>query len=339
MAEWLNSNADLRDWQKRRAQLARAVFAGDVFFCASERQRDWWLGILETHGRINPLTIKDDRSLRRMVDLLPSGLTAHAPQSRTMPLIKGAWPGIAANDPVLLWGGGLWPWLDPFSAIHAVELLRERFPTIRLIFPGTRHPNPALAELRTHVDAAKALTAARNLGAHVFFGDWVSYDDWPQVLRESDVALSLHHDTFETRLAFRSRVLDYIGSGLPIVSTTGDATSEIVQTFGLGVCVPETNPAAVAEAIARVLTTQRSAYADGFAAAQRAYAWPAVVTALVAFCSAPWHAADRALVAELDQPGALNALREENAQLTEQVNAYARGRFIRLMRWIRKLRG
>ena len=116
------------------------------------------------------------------------------------------------------------------------RLLRERHPRLKLVFPGTRHPNPAMAGMPNQVDAAKALAAELGvMDTAVFFGDWVPYADWPHVLQESDVALTLHFDTVETRLAFRSRVLEYIWAGLPIVATAGDATSDLVAGHGLGV--------------------------------------------------------------------------------------------------------
>ena len=58
----------------------------------------------------------------------------------------------------------------------------------------------------------------------VFFGQWVPYEDWPNILLESDIALSLHHDTVETQLAFRSRMLEYFWAGVPLIATTGDAS-------------------------------------------------------------------------------------------------------------------
>ena len=48
--------------------LAQAYIAGDFFVCASERQRDWWLGLLEAHGRVNAYTFEDDVSLRRLIE-------------------------------------------------------------------------------------------------------------------------------------------------------------------------------------------------------------------------------------------------------------------------------
>jgi len=61
--------------------LTKAYLAGDFFICASERQRDWWLGILSALGRVNSHNLREDPSLRRLVDVVPFGLPAERPQT------------------------------------------------------------------------------------------------------------------------------------------------------------------------------------------------------------------------------------------------------------------
>ncbi len=339
MAEWLSTRTDVDGWRVRRAQLQAQFVAGDFYLCASERQRDWWLGLLEAHGRINPVTIADDRSLRKLIDVVPYGLTPSAAERPRTPMIKGVWPGVSTDDRLLVWGGGLWLWLDPLTAIHAAAKVAAREPRLRLAFPGTRHPNPDLAALPTHLDAARALSARLGiLNTHVLFGDWMPYDRWPDVLAETDVALSLHHDTFETRLAFRSRMLEYFGARVPVVATRGDATAELIERYALGETVPESDPDAVAAAIERLLHTPRAAFEPGWQDIQRAYSWDQAAQPLIRYCLAPWRAADRALARAEDAttPPSLDALREENRRLRALVTGYEQGRFMRLMRWLRK---
>lgn len=356
MAEWLALSRSARrgpdqvaqwrvDWHVRMEALARQYRIGDFFVCASERQRDWWLGLLEASGRINPATFDADPSLRRLVDVVPYGLPEH-PLPSAMPAIKGVWPGIEPGDRLALWGGGLWPWLDPLTAIRAVALLRERHPRLKLVFPGTRHPNPTMAGMPNQVEAAKTLAAELGvMDTAVFFGDWVPYAKWPHVLQESDVALTLHFDTVETRLAFRSRVLEYIWAGLPIVATAGDATSDLLAGHGLGVVVPVGATATVAAAIDRLLSEPRGERAAAFAAAREALSWERAAEPLVRFCQAPVHAPDRAGEmqggeAYVDPTLPLRAERDYWRSLAE---GYANGRVMRVLNsaggWKRRVFG
>lgn len=346
IAEWLSvyANRPLEEvrplWQQRLKQQAAPLYLGDFFICASERQRDWWIGQLEACGRINPATYQMDPTLRKLVDVVPYGLPEASPTA-TRQLIKGVWEGINTTDKVVLWGGGLWPWLDPLTAIRAIHHLAHTRPEIKLIFPGTRHPNPAVATMPTKLEAAQQL--AQSLGLtdrNVFFGDWVAYADWPNVLLESDVALTLHTDSIETRLAFRSRVLEYVWAELPVVATIGDATCDLIAEYDLGVQVRPNDAEGVAAAIAQLLDEDRSRRAPNFARARAALNWEQVAAPLIDFCRAPRRAPDRGvwLVDPQHQERTVKALEAEVAHWRELVKAYEQGRFMRAMRGIAHLK-
>jgi glycosyltransferase involved in cell wall biosynthesis len=341
LAEWLalqsQADATLRQngWQQRMIELTQQCLIGDFYICASERQRDWWLGLLEANGRINPLTHAADPSLRRLIDVAPYGLPGTLPPP-THPVIKGVWPGIDPAAKLILWGGGLWPWLDPVTAIQAVGKVWQTRRDVKLVFPGTRHPNPQMSGMATQNE--QAYQAADTLGLRdraIFFGDWVAYGDWPTVLQESALALTLHYDTLETRLAFRSRVLEYIGAGLPIIATCGDATSELVTHYQLGTVVDYQDVDGVAAAIQHWLDQPPASYQANFAQAQADLTWERVLEPLIRFCQAPQRAPDR--VAQQSSPGNPYYLHRqaELERLQQLVQAYERGRFMRLMKRVK----
>lgn len=359
-AEWLASAQTDRQqetqWQARRGELNHPCLAGDFFICASERQRDWWLGILEASGRINPYTFRDDPSLRRLIDVVPYGLPEGVPQP-TRRVVKGAWSGIGEHDRVILWGGGLWPWLDPLTAIRAIAQVHERRHDVRLIFPGVKHPNPILKDLPTHNKAALDLARQLDLlDKVVFFGDWVPYEDWQNVLLESDVALVLHGaETFESRLAFRSRVLDYIWAGLPIVATRGDTTSDLVDRNGLGIVVENGDVKGVADAIVRLLD-EPTQYKQRMEKLRPTLTWERVTQPLSEFCRAPRCAPDKLAMGEklgspsyvaklvqlqeqlADANTMLTSVHNENKHLhtvlDETIRAYEERRAVRFANWL-----
>jgi glycosyltransferase involved in cell wall biosynthesis len=59
----------------------------------------------------------------------------------------------------------------------------------------------------------------------------------------------MHFDHLETRFSFRTRILDYLWAGLPIITTRGDSFAELVEEKNLGRAVPYENPEAIAVAI------------------------------------------------------------------------------------------
>jgi glycosyltransferase involved in cell wall biosynthesis len=340
-------------------RLKEAYVVGDFFICSSERQRDWWLGLLEANGRLNAENFRADPSLRNLIDVVPFGLPDETPV-HSRQVVKGVWPGIGKADRVIVWGGGLWTWLDPLTGIKAIAKVWEQRPDVRLIFPGTRHPNPAMAQAPTLTAAARELAAALGLlDKAVFFGDWVPYADWPSVLLESDVGLVLHYDTVETRLSFRSRLFDYIWAGLPIVTSTGDATSEIVRAHGLGVVVGYRDVGGVSAAILRLLDGQHRPSTSAFDEARLQMSWGRATLPLLEFCRSARPARDK-LVMELalsetnkqtpvvsDSSGSalstdelfdkIRIMQSERDYWRRLVDRYDQGRFMRVMRRLHEL--
>jgi GT2 family glycosyltransferase/glycosyltransferase involved in cell wall biosynthesis len=267
---------------------------GDFFLCASPKQRDMWLGQLAAVGRVNPDTYDQDHTLQSLIAVVPFGLP-EAPPVHTRPVLKGMVPGIGPDDKVILWGGGVYSWLDPLTLLRAVDRLRHRRPDARLFFMGLRHPNPDIPEMDAAV-ATRALAESLGLtGTHVFFNEgWVPYDERQSYLLEADVGVSTHHPHVETAFSSRTRILDYLWASLPVVATEGDGFARMIDDEGLGITVPAHDVDALEEALFRLLDDEELAAASGRAAAAAAerLRWPSVLGPLVEFCRAPRRAPD-----------------------------------------------
>ena len=108
---------------------------------------------------------------------------------------------------------------------------------------------------------ARASSTSLDRGA--FFVDWVPYAERQNYLLDADVAVSLHQPGVEAQFAFRTRVLDYLWAGLPMVLSRGDELAARVDREGLGVAVPEGDVDAVAGALALLLDAAPSAARAG----------------------------------------------------------------------------
>ncbi|WP_307802569.1 glycosyltransferase family 4 protein [Cellulomonas dongxiuzhuiae] len=290
-----------RPLAERDASLASAlreldaqVRRGDVFLCASPRQRDLWIGHLAAAGRLNPLVYDADPSLRELVRLVPFGV-ADAEPLRTAPAIKGVVPGIAEDDLVILWGGGVYNWFDPLTLVRAVDLLKERVPRLRLYFLGMRHPNPDVPEMRTAVWLRELAHELGLVGTHVFFNEeWVPYERRADYLLDADLGVSCHFPHVETEFSFRTRILDYLWAGLPIVSTDGDAFAPLIRHEGLGRVVPAEDEHALAAALEELLTDDaaRTAAAADVRRVARGMTWSHVLQPLAEICASPRRSAD-----------------------------------------------
>lgn len=276
------------------------IRAADFFICASERQRDYWLGMLSAMGRVNPHTHGDDQTLRRLIGVVPFGLPSEPPR-HTNPVLKGLHKTIAAGDKVILWGGGIWNWLDAATLVRAMGLISREREDIKLFFLGVGRANTTLPRMKA---SEEIVALSRELGLYdqyVFFNDWVPYRERQNYLLEADVGVSLHHDHAETRLAFRTRFLDYLWAGLPIVATEGDVMADAVREWQLGRVVAPGDVKGVATALLELVDTPglKDAYQPRFADAADRYRWEVVTVPLVDFCSDPRLAPDRVYLKEI----------------------------------------
>jgi len=274
-------------------QLRRA----DFLMCASEKQRDFWLGQLAGQGRINPSVYDEDQSLDSLISVVPFGISDEAP-IQTRHAIKGAVAGIGPEDKVILWGGGIYNWFDPLTLIRAIDRLKDRHPDVRLFFMGLKHPNPGVPDMRIAWQTQELSRELGLTGRHVFFNEgWVPYDERADYLLDADVGVSTHFQHVETAFSFRTRILDYLWASLPIVATDGDTFATLIRAHGLGRVVP------AQEVDALVVALEEMLYDDAAAGEVRAkvkafaagYVWSRVLRPLVEFCRLPRRAPDLAL--------------------------------------------
>ncbi|WP_034621894.1 glycosyltransferase [Cellulomonas sp. URHE0023] len=274
-------------------QLRRA----DFLLCASEKQRDFWLGQLAGQGRINPVVYDEDASLDKLIAVVPFGIPDEPPVQRRS-AIRGQVDGIGPDDKVIIWGGGVYNWFDPLTLLRAVDKLRATRPNVRLYFLGLKHPNPGVPDMRMAWETQQLAEELGLVGTHVFFNHgWAPYAERADYLLDADVGVSTHFMHIETAYSFRTRILDYLWASLPIVATGGDTFGELIREHGLGRVVPQEDVDALADALEEML------YDDEAIAETRRrvqefsarFAWSSVLRPLVEFCRDPRRAADLAV--------------------------------------------
>jgi len=274
-------------------QLRRA----DFLMCASDKQRDFWLGQLAGQGRVSPAVYDEDANLDNLLAVVPFGIEDTEPvQARHG--IKGAVPGIGPDDKVILWGGGIYNWFDPLTLLHAVDRLKDRHPEVRLYFLGLKHPNPGVPAMRMAWQAQELARELGLTGTHVFFNEgWVPYEERADYLLDADVGVSTHFQHVETAFSFRTRILDYLWAGLPIVATGGDTFGSLVVEHGLGRVVAERDVDGLEKALEEMLFDDDAAAQAREAVRDFAgtFRWSRVLEPLVTFCRTPRRAADLAV--------------------------------------------
>lgn len=287
-------------WEERvghaTAVLNQQLERADFLICASDRQRLFYLGQLAALGRLNPQTYQSDPHLTDLISVIPFGLERDFPE-HDRDVLKGVLPGIAKRDKVILWSGGLYSWFDPKSLITAVAELNQTRPEVKLFFQGTKHPHPGVPEMAI---VKESRDLARDLGvldSSVYFNDsWVEYSDRHNYLSEADAGVSTHFSHIETTMSFRTRILDYLWAGLPMVVTEGDYFAELVEREELGIVVPADDVAALVAALERILFDEEliERVRTNIARVREQFVWDTVLEPLVQFVRNPRRAHDTA---------------------------------------------
>lgn len=192
---------------------------GDYFLCANEPQRHLYTGALSALGVINPHSYHQDRIIE-----LPFGISNETVTSTLNPY-KAL--GIPKDDFVLLWFGGLYPWFDITPLLTSIGLLRNKGTKISLVVVGGQNPynnNPDfVSQYETAVNFCEQQQLLNN-GVH--FVDWVAYESRIDWYKNADAVININSPGKENEYSWRTRLMDYVWGGVPIITNGGDPLSE-----------------------------------------------------------------------------------------------------------------
>jgi len=271
-ASWkdrIQKRAMLLLWKVRQHIILRF---GSIFLAANEKQKDFLIGQLTILGHAYKLD---------SVVIVPFGLSAGKPVKMRQ-VLRGN--KIQDTDFLLVWGGGIWDWFDPFTLLQALVRIKSQRDDIKVYFPGLRPPSPDSRKMAVVEDF---LAEARRLGlleTSVFLNpDWTPYEQRADYLLEADAGISLHKDSMETRFAFRTRMLDYLWACLPIIASKGDSWADIIEREGLGITVHSGDVDGVVNAILKMAEDKelRAACRRHALPVAEAYQWDSLAENLV----------------------------------------------------------
>jgi glycosyltransferase involved in cell wall biosynthesis len=295
--EWMEVGRDqYRGLHRRLWTRAGQLYANlqlqvaDYLLCANERQRDAYVGVLGALGRLTPRVYDEDPTLRRLIDVAPHGVRPQA-RPRRKRLAKGVIEGIGREDKLLLWLGGILYWYDPVTLIRAAAKLAKSHPEAKLLFLGSAYPDGS--GQGQGLRYREAVAEAKRLGlfeTNVFFREkWLAHEEVVEYLQAADVAVTTYFTNAETRFAHRTRFMDYVWAGLPIVCTEGDVLAEEVQGRGWGFAVRERDEDGLVAALTRLLEDEAlvAQCRANLATAAKELSWEDAFAPLVRFLEVP----------------------------------------------------
>jgi len=212
-------------WARERLVLRR----GDRFSTASYCQMYATLGELGAVGRLNQYT-----PTHPFVDVIPaaaSRIFLEIPNLRPPFLFRGK--RFPPDAFAVLWSGGFNTWTDPQALAGALSLAMERDKNIYFVATGAAIPGHDEITYQQFVsEMEKSGYADRCL----LLG-WIEAKDLPALYRECDLGLNMDALNYETLFGTRTRLVNMMAAGLPILTTLGTELSEIIREYQLGYTV------------------------------------------------------------------------------------------------------
>ncbi len=257
-------------------RLTHAARTADAFVCASERQRDMWLGYLAASRRVTTRAHAADPTLTGLIAVVGSGVPEEPPRTPAAPVLRGM--AVPADARIAVWNGGVWPWLDLRTVVDALVALRERDRRWVLVVAGAGRPG---ADAPGGAALADARARLGDAGLHVA-AEWTDYDRRADVLLEVDVGVCMHPAGVESRFAERVRILDLVWAGVPVACSAGDPAAELVSGRGLGRVVAPGAVTALAGALVEIADLGRAAFAPELARAAAERRWSVTAAPLLA---------------------------------------------------------
>lgn len=288
------SRAGLADFLGYLGDVLPLLRRGDLFLYANERQRYYYLGVLNAIGRINPLTYKSG-----LLRKLPFGVSGERPPKK-----GGVMRGTLFDkkDKIILWFSGIYPWFDAATLVRAMPAVLKSVPDAKLAIMGGVHPRSHAPDSEFVLTRDLALESGL-VDKSIYFLDWRPYSERGKWYADADIAVTTHKETLEMELSHRTRVVDFLWAGLPVIVSDGDEVGAMVSDKGCGMSVPVGDDVALAAAIIKLLTDDKLRAGMAASAARLArteLSWKLLTRELSEYCRDPRLAPDRATPGAID---------------------------------------
>ncbi len=198
---------------------------GDVFSGCGLPQQHMMVGELAMAGRLNHRTFAY-QFVHTVPPGSPPGSAVAIPRQQARQLLSKQ--GICEEDFVVLWCGGYNTWTDVETLFKALTWAMAEDPRLHYVSVGanTYHaPDNVYTQLLALIDKSPYRHRFHMLG-------WRPWSEVPHFYRESDVGINIDALHYETIYGTRTRLVEMIADGLPVVTSLGAELSYLLRDRG-----------------------------------------------------------------------------------------------------------
>lgn len=262
-----------KNYQRDVRHFNTALMRGDYFLCANEAQKHMYMGVLSSLGIINPYSYDQRRILTVPFGIDSNDLPGNIPNPYSD-------LGIAKDDFVLLWFGGLYPWFDITKLLSATKNISSKDSRLKLVIVGGKNPyNKDPDFIKQHTNAVEYAKKHDLLDKHIFFVDWVDFDKRIQWYKHADAVISINNPGEENVYSWRTRVMDYVWGEVPIITNGGDPLSEMLIASDSAAHLSSLNEEDISSTISKFTNNrqQLDSYTKNLKRLRKKFYWEKVV--------------------------------------------------------------
>lgn len=205
--------------------MREVALKGDVFSGCGLPQQHMMVGELAMVGRLSHSTFGYE-----FVRTVPPGSPPDRPVTIPRQQVRSLLANHAIDEQafVVLWCGGYNTWTDVESLYKALTWAMVQAPTLHYVSVGANTyeaPDNVYTQLLTLIDQSPYRERFHMLG-------WRPWAEVPQFYQESDVGINIDALHYETLYGTRTRLVDMIASGLPVVTSLGAELSYLLRDNG-----------------------------------------------------------------------------------------------------------
>jgi glycosyltransferase involved in cell wall biosynthesis len=271
-------------WRRERPVLRRA----DKISAVSTPQRFALLGELATVGRLNRCNAQYDLVVTIPSSVDPATIGPPRDDGHVAHLVGGG------GAFVVLWSGGFNTWTDPVTLFEGLEWAMASDPAVHFVATGGTLPG--------HADAVfEAFRERVSQSAHrsrYHLTGWVPAEEFPSYLGGSHLAICVDFPCVETLMGTRTRLLEAMAAGLPVLMTRGTELSVELERAGVAWVVAPREPRVLGEKILEAARTRDRTAAIGKRACRfvaEEYSVARTLEPLVQWAQRPFFAPDNAI--------------------------------------------
>lgn len=214
-----------RGLQTTVAFMKQILQKGDMFSGCGLPQKHAMVGELAMAGRLNRRTFGYE-----FVQVVFPGV---APLCGDAPYLhkERSWlatHGIHEDDFVVLWCGGYNTWTDVDTLFQGLEWAMNRNPRLQYVSVGAntyRAPDDVYARFSQMIQQSPHRERFHLLG-------WQPWSEIPKYYQASDIGINIDALHYETLYGTRTRLVEMIGAGLPVITSTGAELSYLLHERG-----------------------------------------------------------------------------------------------------------